>query len=333
MDNALINKVKEFITPVYMVGGSVRDMLLGKEPKDYDFCTPLLPEEIENCIKKSGKKAYLVGKRFGTIGCKVDGQMVEITTFRTEKYKDGNRKPEVSFISDLREDLARRDFTINSLAYDGINVIDYFDGEKDLKRPLIKCVGKANERFKEDPLRLLRACRFTSQLGCGLEEYTYEMMKELNYKILEISKERWVSELDKLLIGERVDTGLNLLERTRLLNYIIPELSLQVDYEQNNPHHTLTLWEHTKKVVMNTPLDIEMRWGALFHDIAKPFMRKDKSDGTSNYHKHDLVGAECVLKIADYLKWSNERKNNVYNLVLHHMDDNSPLRKADMEAK
>jgi tRNA nucleotidyltransferase (CCA-adding enzyme) len=170
-------------------------------------------------------------------------------------------------------------------------------------------------------------------LGCGLEEYTYDMIKELNYKILEVSKERWVSELDKLLMGQNPKEGLEVLTFTRLINYMLPELSLQVDYDQNNPHHTLNLWEHTIKVVEKVPLDIEIRWAALLHDIAKPFMRKDKSDGTSNYHKHDLVGAECVLKIADYLKWSNERKNNVYNLVLHHMDDNSPLRKADMEAK
>jgi len=333
MNIALFLKVKEITNPVYLVGGSVRDLLLGKEPKDYDFTTPILPEKIEALIRQVGRKPYLIGKRFGTIGVKIDGQMMEITTFRTEKYSEGNRKPEVNFVNDLAEDLSRRDFTINAMAFDGENIIDLFNGKEDLENKIIKCVDKPNERFKEDPLRMLRAGRFASQLGGTIEEETENLTKQLNYKILEISKERWVMELDKILLSNNPEIGLNFLIRTKIMNFILPEISMQKDYDQNNPHHKLTLWEHTLEVVKNTPNDIELRWGALLHDIAKPFIRIDNNKGYSNYIKHDILGGEFVLRFASYLKWSNRRRDSVYNLVVNHLTESSPLRKVDMEAK
>jgi tRNA nucleotidyltransferase (CCA-adding enzyme) len=333
MNNNIILEVKKIIPLLYLVGGSVRDMLLNKEPKDYDFCTPLLPEEIENLIRQSGKKPYLTGKRFGTIGVRIDGQLVEITTFRCEKYAEGNRKPDVQFVNDLNEDLSRRDFTINAIAFDGEKVIDPFGGQEDLNNKVIRCVGKPNDRFKEDPLRMLRAARFSSKLGFVIDKELEESVKQLNYKILEISKERWVMELDKILISDNPEVGLNFLIKTKLMNYMIPELSFQVGYDQNNPHHSLLLWEHTLEVVKNTSKDIELRWAALIHDIAKPFVRTENAKGYSNYIKHDLLSGEFVIRLALYLKWSNQRRENVYNLVVNHMTESSPLRKADTEAK
>ena len=331
--DTLHQKVESIISPIYMVGGCVRDSIRGVEPKDYDFATPLLPDEIEAAVKKAGLHAYCVGKRFGTIGCKVDGNYVEITTFRTEKYAEGNRKPSVEFVKDITADLSRRDFTINAIAKRGEKYIDPFGGEEDIKKKCIRCVGKPSDRFKEDPLRLLRAARFASQLGFTIDMDLYVIALQLNYKILEVSKERWMMELDKLLMSNLSSSGLAFIADTKLLNYIIPELSLQVEYNQNNPHHSHPLWFHTLDVVQGVPADINLRWAALLHDIAKPFVRTENKKGYSNYIKHDLLGADMVLKIARHLKWSNDRTEIVSNLVLNHMKDDSPLRKADGEAK
>jgi len=331
--NNLYNKVKEIVSPVYLVGGSVRDKLLGKEPKDYDFTTPLLPETIEQKIKESGRKVYLIGKRFGTIGFKIDGDVIELTSFRTEKYREGNRKPDVIFVGDLEADLSRRDFTINAMAMDDETLHDPFGGEQDLVAKVIRCVGKPSERFKEDPLRMLRAGRFASQLGFSIEEVTFDMCAQLNYKILEISKERWGMELDKILLSDNPSIGLDFLMNTRLMNFMIPEIALQLDYDQTNSHHSLTLWKHTKKVVEATPKDIELRWSALLHDMGKPFVRRLKKEGHCSYHKHDMLGKEMVLKLATYLKWSNNRKDNISHLVFKHMDEDSPLKDADRGAK
>ena len=349
MNNGLFLKVLDLVSPIYLVGGSVRDELLGKSPKDYDFTTPLLPEQIETSIRDAQRKPYLTGKRFGTIGVKIDGQMVEITTFRSETYKQGNRKPDVEFVGDLTADLSRRDFTINAIARSLGTVFDPFKGQIDLYSKIIRCVGKANERFKEDPLRMLRAARFASQLEFTVEENTEDMCKQLNYKILEVSKERWGLELDKILISNNPSIGLNFLMRTRLMNFILPEIALQYNFDQQNPHHSLNLWEHTVKVVEGVPNDIELRWAGLLHDIGKPFTKQIKNkvavdientEGIAivpfihcNYHKHDMLGKEFVNKLALYLKWSNNRRDNVMNLVFNHMDDNSPLKKADLEAK
>jgi tRNA nucleotidyltransferase (CCA-adding enzyme) len=329
--------------PIYLVGGSVRDIIMNKEPKDYDFTTALTPEVIEEKIHKVGKKVYTIGKRFGTIGVKIEDQLVEITTFRTEKYEEGNRKPNVEFVTTLEEDLSRRDFTINAMAIkqsslieenDSFTIIDPFSGIKDLGEKLIRTVGNPIKRFREDPLRLLRAIRFVNQFdGFTLEFKTFEAIIEKNYKILQISKERWMQELDKILLFGNPSIGLDLLAETKLLNFMIPELSLQVGYNQNNPHHQHNLWDHTLRVVDKVPKDINMRWAALLHDVAKPFVRNKKEENHYNYHKHDMLGADLTERIARHLKWSNERREVVVELVKHHMDENSPLKQYDREAK
>lgn len=329
----IITDINSICSPSYLVGGSVRDYLLGKEPKDYDFATPLTPEQIESNIKAHGHKAYGIGKRFGTIGMKYDKTMIEITTYRQEKYSDGNRKPEVSFVRNLEEDLSRRDFTINALAMDmNGEISDFNGGKEDLQQNIIRCVGKTNDRFKEDPLRMLRAGRFASQLGFLIHEDIYDMCKQLNYKILDISRERWMQELDKILISDNASIGLNFLMNTKLINYMLPELSLQYNYGQDNEHHTLDLWNHTLSVVSHLPSDATLRWAGLLHDIAKPFTRTEKN-GQAHYYKHDLIGAEIVQKYASYLHWSNDRRYAVANLVANHMCENSPLREADLQSR
>ena len=337
----LFQQVRDIFYPekVYLVGGAVRDMLLGVEPHDYDFCTSLEPDMIENKIKSSGKRAYLTGKRFGTIGCKVNGQMIEVTTFRGEQYEPGNRKPTVNYVKDIVADLSRRDFTINAMALrlDNYKLIDPFGGQQNLKNKIIKCVGIAKQRFHEDPLRMLRCIRFCAKYGYEIENKTYEKLCHCAPSILDISKERWMEELDKILMCDDVKEGLNLLWDTKLFNYMIPELSLQRGYDQNSEYHKLTLDEHTIRVVMECPKDLNLRWAALLHDIAKPFVRTDKSTlllgldrkFKTNYVGHEILGAEMVSRIATHLKWSNERRETVVNLVRHHLEDDCPLRKYD----
>ena len=337
--------------PVYLVGGAVRDYLLGIEPKDYDFTTPATPDEIEACIHSKSMKVYAVGKKFGTLGCKVkiDEKYypIEITTFRTEKYEPGNRKPEVEFVKSVSEDLSRRDFTINAICarLDGerLRIIDPFNGREDLKNKLIRCVGNPKLRFKEDPLRILRAIRFSCRFNYEIEPQTMKKLKEGAIQILNISKERWIMELDKILLSENVGKGLLKLWETGLFKYIIPELDLQYNYDQNSQYHNYLLHQHTIKVVEAVRNDLEpykenmskedkekvdernliMLWGALLHDLGKPFLRTDKVisnketpmvtkiETKSNYIGHEILGADMVKRIALHFKWSNERKEKV----------------------
>ncbi len=350
----LLKQVEQMLKPhpVYLVGGCVRDYLLGLEPKDYDFCTPALPDEIEACIKSKSRRAYLTGKRYGTIGCKIDGQMIEITTFRSEEYSPGNRKPNVEYVKTISEDLSRRDFTINSMAIrltkGHIRIIDPFCGQEDLDKKIIRAVGTPKQRFKEDPLRILRAIRFSCRLGFDIEEQTWNKMKKMSIHILDISKERWMIELDKILLSDDVERGLINLWTSNLFKYMIPELDLQYNYHQNSKYHDYSLDVHTIRVVRATPKDINLRWAALLHDIAKPFVRTNKfigidgdKDNTelnsttikSNYIGHELLGAEMADRIATHLKWSNERRKFVVETIKTHLKDDCVLRQYDQIGK
>lgn len=330
----LFQQVEAIISPVYLVGGSVRDILLGADPSDYDFTTSLLPDEIESAVRQAGKRPYLIGKAYGTIGFKVDGQLVEVTTFRTEMYPAGSRKPTVTFINDLTYDLSRRDFTINAMALKlDCTLVDPFNGYADLENKYIRTVNKAYDRYNEDPLRMLRTARFASQLNFAIDEEAEIQATKKAHKILEISQERWVQELDKLLISDYVDIGLGFLARTRLLHFMLPELAIQVHYNQDSPYHQLDLWEHTVKTVRLVHSGLMLRWAALFHDIGKPYVRQKNKHGYSNYVDHELVGAELVTKIGKYLRWSNARTITVHDLVRHHLEVGSPLEKADSDAR
>lgn len=330
----LLEQVQAVVSPVYLVGGSVRDILLGTTPHDYDFTTPLLPDAIEAAVRAAGKRPYVIGKKYGTIGFTVDGQMVEVTTFRTETYQAGSRKPDVTYIDDITHDLSRRDFTINAMALrtDG-TLIDPFGGRKDLENKCLRTVNKAYDRYNEDPLRMLRGARFAAQLDFAIEKDTEVQAAKKADKILEISKERWVQELDKLLVSDHADVGLQFLARTRLLNYLLPELAIQVGFDQDSPYHELDLWKHTLKTVQLTESDLTLRWAALFHDIGKPYIRVENKRGYSNYSEHELIGAELVDKIGPYLHWPKARTTAVRGLVRDHLEPGSPLHDADSAAR
>lgn len=350
-----------FPKPVYLVGGACRDILLEIEPKDYDFCSAMTTEEVKECLK--GKhRAYCVGEKFGTIGFKAMGKDIEITQFRSEKYNAGCRKPEVEFVNSLNEDLSRRDFTINAICMriqkDKIRIIDPFCGMEDLEHNVIRCVGSPKQRFKEDPLRMLRAIRFASRFNWKIEAKTYDKIKSGAIQILDISRERWMMELDKILLSDNVGIGLQMLWDTKLFNYMIPELSLQFNYDQNSEYHKFKLHEHTIKVVEACPKDINFCWAGLLHDIAKPFVRTEKfilnpgivgakitkntvvgfdsinhfafrGESKTNYVGHEILGAEMVKRIALHLKWSNERTKAVVELVANHLNEDCLLRQYD----
>lgn len=330
----IFNKVHAMLGLCYLVGGCVRDVLHGRDPEDLDFTCGLLPDEIEKKVTEAGFKAYTLGKKFGTIGFKIDGHLIEVTTFRTEIYDGKSRYPKVEFVDNINADLARRDFTINAIAMrlDG-SLIDPFGGQVDLESKIIKAVGNPGDRYYEDPLRMLRAGRFASQLGFTIEEHTFASADKHADRILAVSKERWSRELDKLLIGESADYGLRYLARTDLLNYMIPEMAVQVGYDQDSPYHELDLYEHTIKTVMLSDRELKIRWVAFLHDIGKPFVRSKNRRGYSNYHDHAVVGAELVKKIGPYLKWSNERSSEISEMVLKHLEQGSPIEEADSEAR
>jgi poly(A) polymerase len=343
----VVEEVTKIISPVYLVGGAVRDFIMEKEVDDYDFTTPLTPEEIEETLKEKnpGRWVGVTGKKFGTIATKIYLPIrdcfvkVEITTFREEEYTEGNRKPKVVFIKNLEQDLIRRDFTMNAIAIrfkkGHFHFIDPANGIDDIENGLIRGVGSAKQRFKEDPLRMLRAARFASTLGFDIEPITMKRIASAAPSILKTSKERWMIELDKLLVGDDVIKGLNILADTRLLNYIIPELAIQVGYDQLTPYQDFELWEHTYRTVAAVPKeDLILRWAALLHDVGKPFVAKMKPSGEQKiYVGHELVGKEMAEKIGRYLKWSKDRIDTVSTIVGGHLDSKSPLKGYDSGAQ
>ena len=223
----IIKEVERLFPKTYLVGGMVRDVVMKKESNDLDFATALTPDEVESILHSNNKKVITLGKRFGTIMTKFDGVQVEITTFRGETYAPGNRKPVVTFSTDLNYDLSRRDFTMNAMAMREGRLIDPFKGKHDIELGLIRCVGKPTVRFKEDPLRMLRACRFASQLGFKIEGNTAKKIREHAHRILEVSKERWTQEIDKLLMGPGVELGLFYMWELGLFKFMIPGLHFQ----------------------------------------------------------------------------------------------------------
>lgn len=338
---SMIQLVEHIIgSPVYLVGGAVRDILLGCEPADYDFCTAALPEEVEMRARLYGSKAYTIGKRFGTIGFKITlpnqpSEYIEVTTFRSEHYNSGSRLPHTQYETDILEDLKRRDLTINAIALDSSgSLIDPHHGQDDINNKLIRTVGNPKSRFREDALRLLRVARFKARLGFDIEENTFKQMFRGRFGIMTISNERCRQEITKLLMSDHADLGLDILMETKLLSIIIPPLSIQYNYNQNSPWHDFTLWEHTKKVVMNTPQDdMMLRWAALLHDVAKPASRTENPKGHSNYIGHDLIGAKMATQICKELKFSNAETKAISELILNHLNQDSPLKPYDDAGK
>ncbi len=311
---------------LWVVGGALRDRLLGQDNADEDFGTSAPPEEIEAIAAALGRSVMTVGQRFGTIGVLLDGQWSEFTTFRGDAYTGGARWPEVTFASGIEEDLARRDFTVNALAENAFTGerIDLFGGVEDLATRVIRAVGEPAARFREDPLRILRGLRFASQLDFAVEGGTLDGMRETAPLLATLSQERVTSELDKLLQGRNPGRGLQLLEETGALAVVLPELAGMPGCEQNG-FHRFDVWEHTVATVeaieVGGPERIRVRrWASLLHDLGKPAVRHTKTNGEWGFYRHETVGADMAATLLERLKVNRRDALTVQLLVRRHMD-------------
>jgi poly(A) polymerase len=301
---------------LHLVGGSVRDSILGLEPKDFDFATDARPEETKRILEAGGFKPWPLGEKFGTIAAKAAGEQIEITTYRQDLTP--GRHPDVAFTTDLREDLLRRDFTINSMAMDRSGKItDFFGGRFHLEKRLIRCTGSPSARFSEDPLRMLRAARFAAKLGFDIDLETQEAMDSHSVSLLSVSRERWLDEMTKLLTAYDPVTGLEVLRRTRLLWLVIPDMWAVHASPKIFHGPEKDLWFHVMGVVRQTPARPIVRWAALLHDIAKPQTYRHRGP-TVHFLQHEVLGAEMVEGICRRLKMSNDMRRAIRGLVFLH---------------
>jgi len=311
----------------YVVGGCVRDVLLGKEPEDWDITTSAKPEEIQKIFPKSFYENKFLTVTVQTGSRKPKLKEIEITTFRSEaKYTDKRHPDEVKFAKTLKEDLARRDFTVNAIAIDlakpSFEIIDPFDGQKDLKNKAIRAVGNAQERFSEDALRMMRAVRFVATLGEGwkIEEGTGEAIKKNALGLGAIAKERIREELMKIIMSERAAEALDTLRQIGLLKYIIPELETGIGVSQNK-HHIYECYEHSLRSLDYTArknFNKYVRLAALFHDIAKPKVKRGEGQDAT-FYGHEIVGARMTIQILDRLRFSKKDIEKIVKLVRYHL--------------
>lgn len=299
----------------YAVGGCVRDTILGREPEDWDITTSAKPEEIKSLFRKT----IDTGIQHGTVTVLFGGGSYEVTTYRVDgEYEDGRHPKQVEFTASLLEDLKRRDFTINAMAYNPkTGLVDEFDGIGDLERGVIKCVGVAEERFSEDALRMLRAVRFSGQLGFTIEENTFVAIKKLSGNLKLISAERIHSELNKLLVSPHPDY-LRIAYETGITAVIMPEFDKMMITPQKNKYHNLNVGEHTLKMMSVIEANPLLRWTALFHDVGKPDTFTQDPDGTIHFHGHAAAGSKIAYDIMKRLKFDNDTLNKVVKLVEYH---------------
>lgn len=303
----------------YAVGGCVRDSLLGKCPHDYDLCTNALPEDT--CRLFAGYTLVRSGEKHGTIGVVLDKEVIEITTFRTEGgYRDGRHPDWVRFVPCLQEDLARRDFTVNAMAYNPrLGYIDPFGGQQDLQDKILRTVGDAQARFTEDALRILRGVRFAVRFDLTPAESTLQAMQNLAPLMDQLARERVFDELCKLL---PLVTAADLVTYAPVLVRAVPALATCMGFAQRNPHHQFDVYTHTAHVVAATPADLAVRWAALLHDCGKPHCFTLDENGVGHFYGHAEISARLAEQTLLDLKAPTVLRERVCLLVAQHM---SPL--------
>ena len=312
----LLNRLTQAGYAAYVVGGCVRDSLLGLAPHDWDLCTSALPEEI--CEVFRSFHTVETGLKHGTLTVIVDHIPYEITTFRVDgAYTDHRHPDSVSFVDNIREDLARRDFTVNAMAWSPVSgLADPFGGQEDLQCGLIRCVGDPEKRFDEDALRILRALRFASVHDFAVDPATDAALRRMAPDLTRVAGERIREELLKLLCGKAC--GRILRDYPEVLAVIIPEIRPMIGYDQQNHHHSWDLWEHTVRAVEGVPPDPVLRLTMLLHDTGKPIVRTTDEHGEGHYKKHQLASAEIALRAAETLRLSNEFRDRLVTLVRYH---------------
>lgn len=312
----VVERLERYGYEAYVVGGCVRDSLLGRNPKDWDVCTNALPEEVLRVFKRF--HVIKTGLQHGTVTVMVDKQSVEVTTFRIDGDYSDNRHPDsVNFVSRVEEDLARRDFTINAMAYSPARgLVDAFDGQADLKAGIIRCVGEPDARFNEDGLRILRALRFAARYNFGIETETAFSIHRNRHLLENVSVERIYTELKGILVGDGV---LGMMQAfPDVFSIIIPELAPAIGFDQHNPHHCYDVWTHTAHAVQAAPADEVIRLALLLHDIAKPATFTRGDDGKGHFYDHGTKGADMARSILRHLKSDTATLENVVTLVREH---------------
>lgn len=313
----------------FAVGGCVRDSIMGNTPSDWDFTTNATPDEICRCF--SCYNTIDVGRDFGTICVVIDSEPFEITTYRCDgAYSDSRHPDTVSFTSSITDDLARRDFTVNSIAYnEKTGFVDPFGGVCDIERRLIRCTGIAKERFSEDALRILRAVRFASRLGFAIDDETSEAMHLLKDNLLQVHPQRIRKELSGIIMAEYAPRILS--EYRDVLSVILPEIVPMFDLVQNNPHHIYDVWTHTLKALSNASLDDDLvRFAVFFHDIGKPSCKTTDEAGVDHFKKHPHKSAQMTEEILKRFGFSHRFIQDVCALIKHH-DERFKQMDADIK--
>lgn len=319
--NHILDLIEEENYEAYLVGGCVRDLYLKKTPNDYDITTNCKIDKLKNIFQMKGYKTISVGEKFGTLVVIVEGKAVEITTYRLEdQYLDGRKPSKVYYTDNIVEDLKRRDFTINAMAYnEKKGLVDPFGGLMDIEKKIVRTVGKAKERFSEDHLRILRGIRFATVLDFKIEGETYKAIGQMSELLSKISAERIREELNKILLSDKPSYGIELMKETGLLREILPEIYPAIDFKQNTPYHQLDVYNHTLRVLDNTPNKLTIRLAALFHDLGKPYTKSTDEGGIDHFYSHNKLGMEISKKIMERLKYPNDMTKRVSSLVYKHM--------------
>ncbi len=326
-----IEKIESYGYEAFLVGGCLRDIMLGEKPNDFDITTNAHPDKIEEIFCQY--KTVNIGKEFGTIIVIQDEGNIEITTYRTESdYKDGRRPSEVLFSDNILEDLSRRDFTMNSLAYNKKSgIVDPFNGREDINNKIVRTVGNPTERFKEDHLRILRGIRFSTQLDFRIEDNTFGAMVDHGGSIKNISTERVYNELVKILLSEIPSRGIKLMLYTDILNCIIPELISSVDFDQKTPHHNKDVFKHSLCVLDSVPPILSLRFAALLHDIAKPHTFTLDGENIGHFYGHDKASGHMAKDILTRLRAPNHIIETVLLIINDHMSHHNDIKEKGLK--
>ena len=310
----------------YAVGGCVRDSLMGNQPNDWDICTNALPDEVKQIF--ISHNIIDTGLKHGTVTLLINNIPYEITTFRKESTYSDNRRPDsVEFVSSLKEDLSRRDFTVNAIAYNHYEgIIDYFSGQKDLQRGIIQTVGNADTRFNEDALRILRGIRFASTLGFTLEDKTKESIHSNKSLLENIAVERIWIEFKKLIVGKNAVQILR--EFPDVIAVFIPDITPMIGFKQNNPMHCYDVWEHTLHALDNANNDLAVRLSVLFHDMGKPQTYTEDEKGIGHFYGHSKISKDIAIKTLTALKSEIKLRDEVATLVDFHDRIINPTEKS-----
>ncbi len=314
----ILNILNDNNYEAYVVGGCVRDSILNRSPNDWDICTSAKVEDMIDIFIAAGYEVIPTGIKHGTITVVINKNTYEVTTFRIDgEYSDSRHPDYIEFTTDIVADLSRRDFTINAIAYNPkTGIVDPFLGLADIENKFIKCVGNPQDRFSEDALRILRAIRFSCQLDFTIEPDTYCCIKDMYRKLEAISQERITAELNKMIMCDSFYQ--NFIDMPELFSFIIPELEPCVNFNQNNPHHNHTVYDHIAYAISYAPKDLITKLALLFHDIGKPNCKTDDENGISHYYGHAVESELIADTVMKRMKYDNDTRQAVVELVKYH---------------